>query len=63
MIGNDIDNDLEAGVVAALDQVAEFLQALGRVFREVRIYAVVILDRVGGAGAALTTSGSSLLMS
>ena len=57
MIRHDVDNDFHPVRMRTLDQCLEFLEAPGRIDGQVRIDAVVILDRVGRARAALYDVG------
>ena len=53
VVGNEVDDHLQTGLVGALDELGELLHAVGDVGGEVGVYIVVVLDGVGGAGLAL----------
>ena len=47
MVGHEVDDDSESGIMGALYKCFEFLHTLGFVLRQVGIYIVIIRDGIG----------------
>ena len=61
MIGHEINDHLEIGLVAAFYQVGEFLHSLALVLAKIRVNVVVIGDSIRAACLAFDNSGSVVL--
>ncbi len=57
VVRHDVDDDLHAVAMRALDECIEFLETFRRVDREVRVDVVIVLDGVGRTGATLDHVG------